>query len=581
MNEIRERLRKLRERMKSEGVDAYYIPTSDFHFSEYVSDYFKVREYFSGFTGSAGELLVTADDAFLWTDGRYFIQAEKELEGSGIRLMKSGTDGVPDIFSFLEKNLSKKGVLGFDGRTVNAKLALKFKKIAKKLAYKKDLTSEIFKRPPFPSSPIESLPDDVTGKNAAEKLGAVREKLKEAGVSSIFISALDEIAYVLNIRGRDVQYNPVAMAYLYITDEKAYLLAGDGKSGIAYQGIIIRPYSDAESFLRSGSVRKKTALDLSTTGYLHYRLIKKRSKITEMSSPVRMMKAVKNDTEIKRLKDIYLKDSLALTRFIRWMGENGSGLSETKAAETLLGFRKRIPEFRDLSFETISAYGKNAAIIHYSPKEESCAIVENRGLYMVDSGGQYLGGTTDVTRTIAMGELTPKEKEAFTLVAAGMLEILNCVFLKGCMGYDIDILARNGLWKKGYDYRHGTGHGVGYMLNVHEGPCSIRMKALDTDVMLEPGMVISDEPGVYREGEFGVRTENILLVKKKNTTPDGEFYCFESLTKVPIDDRAMDKSLLSDMQRGYYESYQKEVYDALSPFMDEDERNWLKDYSGI
>lgn len=581
MNEIKDRIGRLRARMKKEGVDAYYIPTSDFHFSEYVSDYFKVREFFSGFSGSAGDLLVTMDEALLWTDGRYFLQAEKELSGSGIGLMRSGTDGVPDIFGYLENNLKKKAVLGFDGRTVDAKTAKRFKRVTRKIRYKKDLTDGIFERPAFPSSEIENLPVGITGMDTAEKLGIIREKLKGAGVSAIFISALDEIAYVLNIRGRDVAYNPFVMSYLYITDEKVWLFAGDGKANVAYDGLIVKPYGEISSFLASDRVKGRTAADLSSTSFLHYRLLKKRSKVVDISSPVRMMKAVKNDTEIERIRDIYLKDSLALTRFIRWICENGTGKSEIEAADRLLRFRQEIPEFRDLSFETISAYGVNAAVIHYSPKKETCAVIGDRGFYLVDSGGQYLGGTTDVTRTIVMGDITPAEKEAFTLVASGMLDILNCVFMKGCRGYNLDILARKGMWEKGIDYRHGTGHGVGYMLGVHEGPCSIRMKTSERDVPLEPGMVISDEPGIYRTGEFGVRTENILVVKKKETTSDGDFYAFESLTKVPIDDRAVDKTLLSDRQRQNYEAYQREVYDALSPFLDEDEKNWLKGYSGI
>ncbi|MCR5650552.1 MAG: aminopeptidase P family protein [Lachnospiraceae bacterium] len=579
--EIPKRIKKLRERMKKEGVSAYYIPTCDFHFSEYVSPYFRVREYFSGFTGSAGELLITDREAMLWTDGRYFIQAERELEGSGIKLMRSGAEGVPDIFTYLKDNMSKKSVLGFDGRTVDIKTAEKFKKCVVKLAYKEDLTSEIFERPPFPSSVIEDLTVEITGRDTAEKLGEIRQKLKETGASSIFISRLDDIAYILNIRGDDIPCNPVVLSYLFITDEKAYLFTGNGKADIAYQGIIIKPYSEIKGFLSSGTIGKKVCIEPSSTCYLHYKLIKKRAEIICKPSPVSMMKAVKNDTEISRLKDIYLKDSLALTRFIRWLGENGAGKSETEAAEKLREFRKEIPEFRGLSFETISAYGENAAIIHYSPKENDCAVIEEKGLYMVDSGGQYMGGTTDVTRTIVMGNITKDEREAFTLVAAGMLEILNCVFAKGCMGYELDILARKDLWKKGFEYRHGTGHGVGYMLSVHEGPCAIREKALEGDVPLEPGMIISDEPGVYREGRFGVRTENILLVKQEKSTEDGTFYSFESLTKVPIDDRGIDRELLSDRQREYYDNYQKEVYEALSPFLSSEEALWLKKYSGL
>lgn len=581
MSEVKDRIQRLREIMKKEGVSAYYIPTCDFHFSEYVSDYFKVREYFSGFTGSAGDLLVTDEEALLWTDGRYFLQAEKELEGSGIILMRSGTEGVPDIYSYLEKNLKKKQVLGFDGRTVDVRSAEKFKKTVGKIVYKKDLTSEIFERPPFPSSKPENLPVEITGMDTVEKIGLLRQKLREAGASSIFISRLDEIAYILNIRGNDTAYNPVVMSYLFVTQERAYLFTKDEKTEISYHGLIVRPYSDVSDFLKSASIGKKVCLDLSSTCFLHYKLIKKRADIIDMTSPVQMMKAVKNDTEIEKLKSVYLKDSLALTRFIRQITQNGIGKSETEAADSLLEFRKRIPEFRDLSFETISAYGENAAIIHYAPKKDDCAVIEGRGFYLVDSGGQYIGGTTDVTRTVVMGDITDEEREGFTLVATGMLEVLNCVFPKGSRGYQLDILARKGLWEKGLDYAHGTGHGVGYMLNVHEGPCSIRNKATKEDVPLEPGMVISDEPGVYIAGRFGVRTENILLVKEKDVPGEKSFYSFESLTKVPIDDRGMDLSLLSDRQKEYYRAYQQEVYDALSPFLDGEEKNWLKDYSGL
>ncbi len=581
MSEIKDRIARLREKMKKEGVTAYYIPTCDFHFSEYVSDCFKVREYFSGFTGSAGTLLVTEKEALLWTDGRYFLQAERELEGTGITLMRSGKEGVPDIYSYLEENLQGKSVLGFDGRTVDVKTAKRFKKSVRKIVFRKDLTSEIFNRPPFPSSVIENLPEEITGMDTVEKIGILRQKLKEAGASSIFISRLDEIAYILNIRGNDVTYNPVVMSYLFVTRDRAYLFVGDGKADISYHGLIVKPYNEVSEFLRSASMGKKVWLDLSSTCFLHYRLIKKKADILDMRSPVGMMKAVKNDTEIKRLKDIYLKDSLALTRFIKWIKENGTGMSETEAADKLLEFRKKIPEFRDLSFETISAYGENAAVIHYSPKENECALIRDRGFYLVDSGGQYLGGTTDVTRTIVMGDISDEEKKGFTMVAAGMLEILNCVFPKGTKGYQLDILARKGLWEKGLDYAHGTGHGVGYMLNVHEGPCSIRNRASTDDVPLEPGMVISDEPGVYVEGSFGVRTENILLVTGHETQSEGSFYSFESLTKVPIDDAAVDMSLLSDRQKEYYKAYQQDVYDALSPMLDEEERSWLKDYSGL
>ncbi len=581
MSDIKKRIELLRKRMEKEGIFAYYIPTSDFHSSEYVSDYFKVREYFSGFTGSAGDLLITLKEAVLWTDGRYFIQAEKELEGSGIRLFKSGQEGVPDIYGYLKKELPKKAVLGFDGRTVDADRGRKLKKCAGKTAYKKDLTDGIFTRPPFPSSNIRNLPDDITGESAVDKLGRIREKLKKEGAKSIFISRLDDIAYILNIRGDDVKYNPVVMSYLYITDEKTYIFTGNGKADIGYHGIIVKPYTDVERFLEELKTGGKVSVDTSSVSYLHYRILKKRARLLCRPCPSLMMKAVKNRTEILHLKDIYIRDSLALTRFIKWLDENKPEITETEAAEKLLSFRKEIPGFNDLSFETISAYGENAAIIHYAPKEGESAVIGKKGFYMVDSGGQYDGGTTDVTRTIVTGKLSDEEKEAFTIVASGMLAILNCVFLKGTKGFNLDILARQAMWKRGIDYKHGTGHGVGYMLNVHEGPHAIRMKPSQNDAALEPGMLISDEPGIYKEGRFGVRTENILLVKEDKKTEDGCFYSFENLTFVPIDHRAMDYAYLSDSQIKEYERYQKDVYDTLSPMMNEDEKEWLKAYSGI
>ncbi len=581
MSTIPERIEKLKKIMEKEGIYAYLIPTDDFHCSEYVSDYFKVREYFSGFTGSAGTLLVTMKEVLLWTDGRYFLQAEKELEGSGIKLMKSGEEGVDDIYGYLEKNMPEGGVLGFDGRTVTANAGKKLKKSAKNISYKKDLTKDIFLRPAFPKGKTENLPDSLTGMSAADKLGRIREELKKSGADGIFISKLDDIAYILNFRGSDVSYNPVALSYLYINDEKTRIFIADGKSDIAYHGIIEKPYEEVTGFLKKGQLGNKVMLDPDSVNYLHYRMIKKRAGVINAKSPSQMMKAVKNETEIKHLKDIYLKDSLALTRFIRYLCTTEDELTETGAAEKLFEYRKEIKEFKDLSFETISAYGKNGAIIHYEPSEDNPVRIEKKGMYMVDSGGQYEGGTTDVTRTVVMGELNDKEKEAFTLTAAGMLNILNSVFLKGTAGSQLDVLARGKMWKKGINYKHGTGHGVGYMLNVHEGPQSIRNKAGANECALEPGMLISDEPGVYRDGQFGVRTENILLVKEAFETEDGVFYGFENLTVVPIDHRGMDLKLLNDEEIKQYRDYQKKVYDTLKGYLSEDEAKWLYEYCGL
>ena len=582
MGTLSDRIEQLRKKMKKAGVDAYYIPTSDFHGSEYVNDYFKVREFFSGFTGSAGELLVTGKEALLWTDGRYFIQAEKELEGSGIKLMKSGMDGVPSVEQYL-KGLPEKSVLGFDGRTVPAHLGKKLKKSipSHTVKYRADLSEGIFERPPFPKGGIRVLPDELSGDSSIDRIARIRESLKEKKLDALFISKLDEIAYLFNIRSDDIRYTPVAMAYAYITREKAYIFLNDEKADTGYPASLVKDYREVNAFLKSSAVSGRVMADLSSVSYLHYRLLKKRAKITDAQSPVVMMKAVKNPVEISHIKEIYHKDSLQLTRFIRWITSTDSRETEMSAADKLLEYRKRTKEFNDLSFETISAYADNAAIIHYAPSAEHDKEIEKRGMLMVDSGGQYDGGTTDVTRTIVMGELTDEERRDFTEVACGMLRVMNAVFPKGTTGHALDVLAREKMWKRGVDYRHGTGHGVGYMLSVHEGPQSIRSRSLGKEEPLVPGMLVSDEPGIYREGKHGIRTENILLVEEDSRTDDGQFYRFFSITQVPIDDKGMDRRLMTAEETAMYESYQKDVYESLAPELSDDERKWLSEYAGL
>ena len=582
-NAVRDRLDRLRVNMKKAGVYAYYIPTSDFHASEYTNAYFKAREFFSGFTGSAGDLLVTYDDALLWTDGRYFIQAEKELEGSGIKLMRSGETGVLTIEQYLKKNLKKDDILGFDGRCVTTARAESLKKSvpSHRLKYKKDLTEGIFKRPAFPCSEIETISDTISGESSTDRMAKLRGELRKKGCDAIFISSLEETAYLFNIRAQDAEYTPVAMSFAYITQEKAYIFLKNEKADTGYAGSIVMSYDETEDFLKSGRISGRVLIDRSSVNYRYYRLIKKRAEIVFGTSPVQMMKAVKNDIELALIKRIYHKDSLQLTRFIRWITTADTEETEMSAVDKLLEFRKKIPVFNGLSFATIAAYADNAAMIHYEPSREHDRKIEKKGLLMVDSGGQYTGGTTDVTRTIVMGELTDEEKKAFTLTVCGMLRIRYAHFIKGTTGVNLDILAREKMWKQGIDYRHGTGHGVGYMLSVHEGPQAIRWKISGNTAELKPGMLVSDEPGIYKEGCFGVRTENILLVEKDVKTDDGEFYRFESLTMVPIDDRGMDKDIMSSDEIQMYERYQREVARALEKDLDQEEMHWLRKYSGI
>ncbi len=593
--EVKERLAMLRAAMKEAGVDAYFIGTSDYHGSEYVSDYFKVREYFSGFTGSMGDLVVLAGEAGLWTDGRYFVQAEEELAHSGITLYRIGEEGVPRVEEFLESRLTKGEVLGFDGRTVTAAFGRKLREIGKKkgfsLSYKKDLSRGIFLRPDFPASKAEILPLSIAGEETKDKLARLREKIREAGAGSLFLSKLDDIAWLFNLRGGDVKNNPVLMAYAFVTSGSASVflqkeaVTEELKEYAIEQGIDLVRYDEVKSFLkRSPYVCGKILFDPASVSFSDYRLLRRRSdKLIRGASPVSALKAVKNPTEIENMRRIFLNDSLALTRFIKALTESigEREYTEYSAAELLLGFRQEIPEFRELSFDTISAYGANAAMMHYMPDEEHSAPLRPEGMLLVDSGGQYMGGTTDVTRTLVLGNLSAEEKEAYTLTAVSMLRLQGTVFLYGCSGRNLDIMAREPMWQRGLDYKCGTGHGVGYILNVHEGPQAFRWRKGETEAVLEEGMVITDEPGVYAAGKFGVRIENVLLVKKDRKTPDGQFMCFEPLTFVPIDHRGIDRTLMSKGGLARYLAYQRAVAKALSPYLSDQEMQWLRAYAGI
>ncbi len=612
---IEKRLSKLREAMIREGVSAYYINTADFHNSEYVNDYFKVREYFSGFTGSNGDLIVMHNEAGLWTDGRYFVQAEQELQGSGITLYRMGEEGVPTVTEFIEEKLGKGSVLGFDGRTVTASFGKKLKKIAKKkgfgIAYKKDLSKKIFERPDFPVSTAEVLKPELTGETTVNRLKRVRKEMKEEGAAALFLSKLDDIMWLFNIRGNDVECNPVLMSYAYITEKSAILFlqkkaaTEELRSAMDRAGVLISDYDYVRKFLKKGSLGSEVAylpenddsngshfpidaklpvmLDSSEVNFTLYKTLKKRVKLLDAPNPTTAMKAVKNQTEIAYMRKIYLKDSVALTKFIYTLVTKigKEKFTEMSAADLLLQYRREIPEFRDLSFGTISAYGPNAAMMHYEPSEENPVELRAEHMLLVDSGGQYDGGTTDVTRTIVLGPLTDEEKHAFTLTACSMLNLLNAKWLYGCTGRNLDILARERMWNEGMDYKCGTGHGVGYILNVHEGPQGIRWKPLPNEAVLEEGMDITDEPGVYRAGKFGIRTENVLLVQKDVHTEDGQFMKFENITMVPIDDKGMDRSIMSEKELAQYISYQTEVVNAISPYLTDEEKAWVKEYAGI
>ncbi len=585
----RTRIEALRVEMKAEGIDFYLMPTADFHNSEYVNDYFKVREFFSGFTGSNGTLVVWQEGAGLWTDGRYFIQAERELSGSGIELFRMMQEGVPTITEFLADNMKEGQALGFDGRCVNAQAGAEYEeKLSEKnirLVYNIDLAEILWKeRPDFPCGKTFVISDEVSGASIKEKLSEVRKQLKEDKAENLFLAKLDDIMWLYNIRGCDVECNPVALSYTYVTMDESYLfiqkeaLTGEVEEHLKSGGVLVKEYEDVWRFLESLPEGQKISLDKRNASFRVCKVLDNQ-KILELSSPTELLKAKKNPTELKYMEEVYLKDSVAVTKFIYWV-KNTIGkqtITELDAAAYMDNLRREIPEFIDLSFPTISAYGPNAAMMHYEATKESHAVLEPKGMLLVDSGGQYMGGTTDVTRTIVLGEISDEVKKHYTLTAAGMLELTHARWIYGCTGRNLDILARKPLWDIEIDYQCGTGHGIGYILNVHEGPQNVRWRFAPgtKEAVIEEGMVISNEPGVYIAGSHGIRIENIVVAKNDSKNEYGQFMHFDTLTYAPIDLDAIEVSLLTAEQRAYLNEYHKAVYEKVSPFLSEEEKQWL------
>lgn len=590
------RLQRLRAAMEQENVAAVLIPTADDHNSEYVADHFKAREYYCGFTGSAGTVVVGKKNAALWTDGRYFIQAAEELEGSGVSLMRMGMEGVPTIAEWLKEELSEGEVLSFDGKCLTKKEGkdLEDSLCAEKITVRTDLdlaASCWEDRPALPSSVVFVLDaDKYAGETAGSKLARLRIKLKEQGADSFVTGKLDEIMWLLNIRGNDVEYNPVALSYAVITQKQAFLylqeseLSSSVEQYLTEQEVTLRPYESFWTEVPTLSIGSCVWMDPEEASYAVWKCLaaQQEHKILELPSPIGLMKAIRNETEIRNFKSIYIEDSAAITKFIYWLKKSvkeGAALTEGSAAAYLDHLRSEISDYIELSFGTISAYGSNAAMMHYEPDENGGAEILPEGMLLVDSGGQYLRGTTDVTRTMSLGPVTQEMRRSYTLTAVSQLQLMGTVFLKGCNGMSLDIMAREPMWQNGMDYKCGTGHGIGYLLNVHEGPQNIRWKKrneADT-TPFEPGMVISDEPGVYKEGQYGIRIETILLCKEWGKTPDGEFLCFEPLTFAPLDRELLDPEVLTPHTRKLLNEYHQKVLENILPFLNEEEAAWLKE----
>lgn len=590
---VPQRLAALRSLMKEKGMDAYLIPTDDFHASEYVGDHFKCRQYMTGFTGSAGTAVVMQDMAGLWTDGRYFIQAAAQLEGSTVELFKMGEPDVPTVHEFLEKNMPQGGCLGFDGRTVSAQEAeeLEKKLSAKNASIKceEDLVGMVWEdRPALSAEPVKELSVKWCGKSRADKCREIRKEMEKKGADAFILTTLDDIAWLLNIRGGDVPCNPVVLSYLAMTQDAIILFANetvfpsDVKEALVSDGVEIRLYDDVYAYAASIPSGNSVLMCKAKANSRLVAGLAQGVKLIDEENLTLLPKAVKNPTEIENERIAHIKDGVAVTKFIYWLKKNVGKIpmTEISAAEYLNGLRAQQENFMGNSFDPIISYGEHAAMNHYSATPETDVAIEPHGLLLADTGGQYLEGTTDVTRTIAMGPVSDEQKMYFTAVLRGTLSLAAAKFRYGCRGVNLDYLARGPLWELGKDFNHGTGHGVGYYLNVHEAPNGIRWRIVperNDSAVLEEGMITSDEPGYYVEGEYGIRHENLIVCKKAEKTEFGQFMCFEHLTMAPFDLDAVVPEQMSERERGLLNAYHKEVYEKISPYLEEEEKEWLKE----
>lgn len=592
---IPERLTALREEMKRRSIDIYVVPTADFHESEYVGEHFKARKFITGFTGSAGTAVITLKEAGLWTDGRYFVQAEKQLEGSTVTLYRMAEEGVPAVEDFVKDKLPQGGCIGFDGRTVNGAWGEKFAAIAEEkggsLSVGEDLIDLIWTdRPELSRAPLFILEEKYSGKSTAEKIKDVRAKMAEEGADVHILTSLCDIAWLLNIRGGDIQSVPVVLSYLVLTkDQCIWFLQEEvvDDTILAYlkeNHIETRPYDDIYTYVPTIPESAVVLMNKSSVNYRICSELNKNIQVINKPNPTELMKAVKNPVEVDNTRLAHVKDGVAVTKFMYWLKTNIGKIpmTEISASDYLEARRREQENFIDLSFTTISAYGANAAMMHYSATPESNTELKPEGFLLVDSGGHYYEGTTDITRTFVLGTISDEMKQHFTAVCRSNMKLANAKFLYGACGLNLDILARGPLWDMGIDYKCGTGHGVGYILNVHEGPNGFRWKIVperhDSGV-LEEGMITTDEPGVYLEGKYGIRTENELVCRKAEKNEYGQFMEFENITYAPIDLDGIDPEQMSPREKQMLNDYHKKVYEVLSPYMTEEENEWLKKYT--
>jgi len=588
---MREEIILLQNEMKKEGIAAYVVPSDDYHGSEYVGAFFKCREFLSGFTGSAGTLLVTLKEAYLWTDGRYFLQAEEELSDTGITLMKMGEKNVPTIIrkiselSFEEKEY----VVGFDGRIVSFGFGQNLLMSSPNIKIRSDidLVQRIWAdRPALPCEPVYEFDVKYTGEYRSAKLTRVREIIKKEGVDELYITTLDDIAWLFNLRGSDVSCNPVFLSFAKITKDKAYLFTDKNRFedalilDITRDGVVFEDYGNMIQHIKNAKKGTRIWVDEQKASFNLCESIPEGVEVLNKSIPTVLMKSVKNKTEMEHIRNSHLKDGVAITKFLYWLKMNieDQKITELDCVAKIEELRKQQDLYVGPSFDTIAAYAHHGAIIHYEPTEETNIELKPQGLALFDTGGQYLDGTTDITRTVALGPTTPEERKYFTLVLKGNLNLGAARFKKGCTGMALDYIARNYLWEIGEDYNHGTGHGVGFFLNVHEAPNGFRYKKVQErdEAVFEEGMLTSNEPGYYADGRFGIRHENLVLCVNDKETAYGEYLKFETVTLVPFDVDAIDKKMLTEKEKQLLNDYHRMVCSKIKPYLEKDEQKWLE-----
>ena len=590
---VSERVEALRKLMAEKGIDAYVVPTADFHQSEYVGEHFKARQFITGFTGSYGTAVITRDDAGLWTDGRYFFQATNEMAGSGIRLMKMFVGDTPSVTEFLADAVPEGGTVGFDGRVLAMGEGQEFEEVLSakniKIDYSEDLIDQIWEdRPPLSEKPAFFLEEKYSGESTESKLKRVREKMKESGADVHIIASLDDTCWLLNVRGDDIDFFPLMLSYSIVTMDSMELYVDERKlddqirAELAKNNVHIHPYNDIYKDIKKLDTSLTAMIDPMKMNYALYKNIP--CKIVEAANPTILMKAMKNPVELENIKEAHIKDGIAITKFMYWVKTryDKEKITELSSVDKLTSLRAEQEGYIRDSFEPLCAFADHAAMMHYSPSEESDVQLKEGAFFLNDTGGGYYQGSTDITRTFVLGSVDQEMKKYFTAVVRAMMRLSRAKFLYGCYGYNLDILARGPIWDLDLDFQCGTGHGVGYLGNVHEPPTGFRwyiVPSKNEHHQLEEGMVITDEPGIYEDGKFGIRIENEFIVRKGVQNKYGQFMHFETITFAPIDLDGIDPEEMSKDEREWLNNYHKDVYGKIGPHLTDEEREWLKEYT--